>query len=146
MNRLYCLKDYKKDGKVLEGFKLAERIIVKDIKKSKHIIKSSGKGSRDINIGLDSDSVYAQIDLLLKAKPIWKLLEYKNTDTEKIRTELFLENIKEYKKEADSLNLKGILIFINGIEPGKGTISLEDYKVKKGDIIEIVYKNEKARY
>ena len=63
---------------------------------------------------------------------------------------LYLETIAQYHREAKKLlgdkdqhgmRLNGIIILINGEEPGQGKTSLFDYRINPGDVIEIVYKN-----
>ncbi|MEE9525947.1 MAG: hypothetical protein V3V78_05065 [Candidatus Woesearchaeota archaeon] len=152
----FTLKDYIRNGELQEGFKLAESVKVTDDNQGIYTLRAiSTKNGEIEDIEVDKNSVYAQLDMALDSTIVWKNFYYIDTDTGEERSGLYLETLAEYHLEAKKLlgdedehgmKLNGIIVLINGIEPGQGTISLHDYKVKEGDILEIVYKNDAARY
>lgn len=167
----FKLKDYIRNGKVQEGFKLAEKVVaeVNEEDKQTYNIKATNTNTgKTVNYSVEGDSLYAYLDKNLKSKIIWKDFSFIDTETGKERSGiywdekykemkscLYLETIAQYHVEANKLlgnkdqfgmKLNGIIILINGEEPGKGTKSLFDHKVRSGDVIEVVYKNDAAIY
>jgi len=168
----FKLQYYIRNGEVQRGFKLAERIEVSEEtlrRGTTHKVRAfNTKTGEIVEYGLDRDTVYAQLDILTRGTIIWKDFSYIDTETGQERSGMFidektgeekaclyLETIAEYHAEAKKflgdkdehgMKLNGIIILINGVEPGKGTTSLHNYKLRSGDIIEIVYKNDAARY
>ena len=126
------------------------------------------KTGEDVFYNRGIDTVYGYIDKFTRGKIIWKDFSFIDTDTGKERSGvywdenakemkgcLYLETIAQYHREAKKLlgdkdqhgmRLNGIIILINGEEPGQGKTSLFDYRINPGDVIEIVYKNDAARY
>ena len=116
--------------------------------------KKGGKGYHK----LDKASVNAQIDMALRKlgyTPIWKMQGYIDTDTGEERTGLILDAVAEVHSEAkksftgkDEYGMKrmGYITLVNGTEPGKGTISLDTSKAKKGDKVEVLIKEDEAIY
>ena len=142
------LCDYFRNYRLQKGFKIAETITIADVKNGNHTITAiNAQTGRIEKIKVPSNSAYAQIDKQVSGT-IWKNTVYIDMKTKNKITGVYLEELKEYGKEATKIFGKksGIIILINGKEPGKGTIPLHNYAVKKGDVIEIVYKKAGARY
>lgn len=158
----YKLRDYVRDGEVQEGFKLATTIIVGDDIKGDYDIESiwtdDERGGQSEKVTLKKNSAYAQLDISLRKQgytPIWKMMSYIDTDTGEKRSGLYLETIAEFHVEAKELlgdkdeygmKLMGIILLINGQEPGQGTISMHNYPIKLSDRIDVVFKNDSVRY
>lgn len=155
-NKKFQLKDYIRNGEVQEGFKLAEQFLVNDTQEKDYNIKAFNTKTKQYEeVNVSHNSVYAQLDMMTNSNVEWKNYHYIDTDTGEERIGIYAEDLKEFKDEAKKvlgnkdeygMRLNGMIVLINGIEPGEGTISLHDYKVRKGDKIEIVYKNDNARY
>jgi hypothetical protein len=170
-NPSFRLKDYVRNGEAQEGFKLAEAIEVRfteEDMKSYTIRAFNTKTGQIVEYHVEGDSLYAYLDRHLRGTMIWKDFSFIDTDngkersgvytdekTGEIKACLYLETIAEYHLEAKRLlgdrdnygmKLNGIIILVNGVEPGNGTTSLFNYRLKKGDIVEIIYKNDQARY
>jgi len=158
----YRLSDYVRDGEAQEGFKLAATVIAGDELEDNYDVGATWvddqKGGQSEKITLKKSSAYAQLDIGLRQQgytPVWKIMSYIDTDTGEKRSGLYLETIAELHIEAKELlgdkddygmNLMGIITLINGIEPGNGTVSMEDYDIKAGDNLDVVFKNDSARY
>ncbi len=165
----YKLQDYVRNGEVQKGFKLAERLIVGDSFEDMETIEAyNTKTGEKVSYRLAGNTLYAYLNRHMKGTIIWKDFSFIDTDTGEERTGtywdqnanemkscLYLETIAEYHVEAKEtlgdkdehgMKLNGIIILINGKEPGEGTTSLFNYKIKSGDVIEVVYKNDDARY
>ncbi len=158
----YKLRDYVMNEKIEEGFKVVTTITVgKGIEGDYYIeavweddVKSGEPGKAT----LKRNSAYAQLDIGLKEQgytPVWKMMSYIDTDTGEKRSGLYLETIAETHLEAkDSLGdkdeygmkLMGVILMINDAEPGRGTLSMENYAVKAGDRIKPVFKNDNGVY
>ncbi len=141
------LKDFVRNGAVVPHCKLVERFTV-----DKGTDRTQLLAAFDASIGVETEvlvpgrSVYAHINRQLKTNPIWKIALFIDTDTQERKRALHLEDIKEHKVQARNLlgkTTSGIIILINGEEPGKGTTPLHNHLVKEGDIVEIVYKSDK---
>lgn len=146
------LCDYFRNYRLQKGFKIAETITIADVKadvkNGNHTLTAINAQTGSIEkIKVPSNSAYAQIDKQLSGI-IWKNIVYIDMKTKSKMTGVYLGELKACRKEATKIFGKkhGIIIFINGKEPGKGTIPLHNYVVKKGDVIEIVYKKAGARY
>lgn len=136
-----------KGGVSVSGFGLAEKIVVGSIARGMHTVKALDSKTKDIKeIVLKRDTVYAQMDILLKPRPTWKISHYFDTRKRAESSGLILERLEGFGNEAKMLGMSGIIVLINGKEPGNGTVGLDNFTVKTGDVIEIVYKKENARY
>ncbi|MCK5282499.1 MAG: hypothetical protein KAK00_03755 [Nanoarchaeota archaeon] len=148
------LRDYIRNGEIQEGFKLVDRFMVSDVDTMDYIINAyDSKEGKMVDVNVRSDSVNAVIDRMAKGTVLWESQEFV-FEGKKIRGEYIsdiLEVMPQARKELGDkdeygMRLSGIIILINGKEPGRGTIPLHDYIVKPGDLIEIIYKNDAARY
>ncbi|MBU0627594.1 MAG: hypothetical protein KKC75_00250 [Nanoarchaeota archaeon] len=160
--RKYKLRDYIRDGKVQKGFKLATTTTVSEDVKGSYGIEArwedDQKRGQSEKVMLKRSSAYAQLDMDIKKQgytPVWKIMSYIDTETGQKRSGLYLETIAELHVEAKRLlgdkdkygmKLMGVILLVNGEEPGNGTVSMHDYDVKPGDRIEAVVKNDSARY
>ncbi|MEA2037622.1 MAG: hypothetical protein U9O94_08990 [Nanoarchaeota archaeon] len=165
----FKLKDYIRDGEVQKGFKLAEKLIVEEIDEGKHTIEAMNTNTGEVvEYNLRNNTLYAYLDKNVEGSIVWKDFQFIDTETgrerqgvywdekyDELKSCLYLETIAEYHTEAKKLlgdkdkhgmKLNGIIVLINGEEPKNGTGSLWDYELHKGDTIEIVYKNDLARY
>ncbi len=158
----YKLIDYIRDGEVQEGFKLATTVIAKEELEDNYNLEAvwidDEKGGQSEKITLKKSSAYAQLDISLKEQgytPIWKIMSYIDTDTGEKRSGLYLKTIAELHLEAKELlgdkdeygmKLMGVILLINGQEPGQGIISMHNYPTKLSDRIDVVFKNDSARY
>ena len=109
-------------------------------------------------VTLKKNSAYAQLDIGLREQgytPIWKMMSYIDVNTGEKRSGLYLESVAETHLESKELlgdkdeygmDLSGIILLVNGEEPGKGEVSMHDYDVKFGDNLDVVIKNDSARY
>ncbi|MBI4151143.1 hypothetical protein HY492_03385 [Candidatus Woesearchaeota archaeon] len=139
------LRDFIRNGNVVPHCKLVERFIIDQDANRSQLLPAF-----DTSIGVATDvlvpgrSVYAHIHRQLKTTPIWKISRFIDTETKEHKRALHLEDIKEHKERAHHLLGKGgIIILINGEEPGNGTTPLHNFFVQKGDVVEIVYKSDR---
>ncbi|MEK6849638.1 MAG: hypothetical protein AABY01_03655 [Nanoarchaeota archaeon] len=112
--------------------------------KKAHVIKALDEKNTSILVYIPANTVYAHIDRQLKAKHSWKFSPFIDLDTNRRIHALYLDDIKLPRKKQFVMKgfTRGIIIMINGSEPGQCTIPLHNYSVKEGDMIEIVYKHE----
>ena len=112
--------------------------------KKAHVIKALDEKNTSILVYIPANTVYAHIDRQLQATHSWKFSSFIHTDTNKRMQALYLDDIKLPRKKQVVMKgfTRGIIIMINGSEPGQGTIPLHNYAVRSGDMIEIVYKHE----
>ena len=167
----FKLKDYVRNGKVQEGFKLAERLTVRfkeNDMKEENIEAYNTKTSETVIYKQAGDTLFAYLNRHLSGTIVWKDFTFIDTETgdersgvywdqkyKEMKSCLYLQTIAEYHNEANEslgdkdehgMKLNGIIILINGKESKSGTGTLWNYKLKQGDVIEIVYKNDAARY
>lgn len=158
----YKLKDYIRNAEIQEVFKLAAAITAGDDIEGEYYIgaiwEDDIRGGELDRVKLRKNSAYAQVDISLREQgytPLWKIMSYIDTDTGEKRSGLYLETIAELHLESKGLfgdkdeygtSLMGLILLVNGEEPGKGTLSMHDYDVKSGDKIEVLFKNDLARY
>ena len=158
----YKLKNYIRDGEVQDGFKLVTTITAGDDLEGDYGIEAIWNddergGDLDL-VTLKKNSAYAQLDIGLREQgytPIWKMMSYIDVNTGEKRSGLYLESVAETHLESKELlgdkdeygmDLSGIILLVNGEEPGKGEVSMHDYDVKFGDNLDVVIKNDSARY
>ncbi len=170
----FRLKEYMRvesDGilRAQEGFMLAEdvKITMDDLVApgTDYVITAySTKTGREENVVIDANSIYAILDRKLKSTAVWKNYHFIDTDTGEEKTGLYLETLAEYHMQAKELlgdkdqhgmKLNGLIILLNGMEPGKGTVTLHDYVLNQTDLfakfggellLQPVYKNDQALY
>ncbi|MFH1294363.1 MAG: hypothetical protein ABIH90_00285, partial [Candidatus Aenigmatarchaeota archaeon] len=159
VNSTRTLDDYVRNGAVLDGFKLATSITVEPVSDQPYMIDAfNTKTGQTHKFSLNGNSAYAHLDRGLAAKgltPAWENYFYIDTETGDERSGLYLKTILETDNEAKTLlgdkdkhgmELSGIIVLINGHEPGGGTTPLHNYSVLQGDSIDVVYKNDSAFY
>lgn len=153
------LEDYIRDGTVMDGFKLAASITVGSGLDGLYNIEAFNTKTGSVDtFELDAGSAYAQLDQGLRDLGLtshWENFFYIDTDTGEEKSGLYLKTIKETDREAKSLlggkddygtELSGLIVLINGSEPGNGTTPLHNHPVSAGDVIELVYKNDSGFY
>lgn len=155
------MKDSTKKLTALEepGFYLAEEVKVEVSISDRYMISAENvKTGKIEGVKVKSNSVYAVLDRHLKENGlhgVFRVDSYIDTDTGKERQGLYLKTIAEYHLEAEKLlggkdkygmDLNGIIVLVNGKEPGQGTEALDPFQVKRGDVLSVVYKNDAAMY
>ena len=96
-----------------------------------------------VKVPVPGQSAYAHITRQLTHKPVWELSRFLD-ESRALREGLYIKMLKEEQLIVGQRQAQGIIILINGKEPGEGTIPLHDYPVKPGDVITLVYKVAKS--
>lgn len=142
-----------KDGKPLMGIRiLLENYIIKeeDINHNEPytIRVFNTKTSRIEEYEINGNSLLAILDRVLREagfKPEYEYQSYINTENGREEQGFILKGVEgdlsELIKEFGSENLAkvGLLYFVNGKEPGKGSIPLDNYTPRKGEKISLAY-------
>lgn len=90
---------------------------------------------------------YAVLDAMLREAgltPEYEMMTYTDSETGRQEKGFILSGVKEHDRTASRMlhapaQKIGLLGFINGEEPGKGTVSLDDYLMKPGDRVSVAY-------
>ena len=150
----YRLAEYVRNGETLDGFlKVASfRAINKEGKTKVNIYDAEKNESKPTEELFDNNTVIAQIDMYLKsigATPVWERQYFINTETGKRESGLILTAVAEYHLEAKRRlgeKDKGLLIFLDGYEPGKGSIPVDKIMTNNNPYIAVVYKKDGCMY
>ena len=150
----YRLSEYVRNGETLDGFlKVASfRAVNKEGKTRINVYDSEKNESKPTEELFDNNTVIAQIAMYLRsigATPVLERQYFINTETGKKESGLILTAVAEYHLEAKRRlgeKDKGILIFLDGYEPGKGSIPIDKIITNKNLYIDIVYKKNGCMY
>jgi|GEM_PF-6495691 len=151
-------REYVRDGKVQEGFLLADEIVVEKINEKTTTLDvynvDTGKWEKE---EVDANSVYGIMKRCGKGTLIFHKQSFIDIEDpeRKVKSGIYLHDVKELGaerrerlgyKDAHGIDVSGYIIFVNEQEPGKGTIPLRDYLPENRSILRVVAKSDLGRY